>query len=1503
MGLIGREIVQSRAYDDVRAQVPDQNYRLTFPITVFDAVRLSMTDEESLTLMDALRKIGVELENRQPIFPGRPANFLMTFAGTPGEVGGIEISRDVPWDPAHQSHDRIPTEKAVGDLMFKLGLIDEDGKPINDPESKRVRWSDIIGRPMIYTETGDHEDGFMTQKAVTKLLSDLDVRFDEIGDLTQAKVDQFIEKLSIHIANHENPHGLTPAIIGAASEESLRLHIEETINPHNITAEMIGLGNVDNTADTDKPISKATQRALDLINEHFETMNNKIGDLDFVTGAEYNQESGKFTITFRSGDSLSLYIPINGLIDEIQYDPETKEIIFIEISGQSKRIDVSDLFIRYLGSTGPQIIVRIDGNNRTGDQTIECEIRSKSITAGELADGAIINRNLADKAVTGQKIGDLTVTTINIADGSITTEKINIGAVTNTRIASRAVNGRTLFSSAVKDRVLVTVEPGTDPLWSQVQNGMIADEAVTTEKIFNRSITTEKIMDQAVTGAKIAAHAITESLLAVGAVTNSILSAASVSSDKLASNLLIPGSPSIGIRPDASADDSKIPDTHWVRNHVTNYVATSANIGKKVVNGSHLFSSNVRDRILAVLRPNADPEWATINHDMLEDGIIYTANIKNLAITAPKIADKAIENRHLTDQVIRNNNIADSAVDTRTLFAGPGKGYILGSLDDTGKPVYSKVEEIMMAPNSISSMAIKDAAVLPAKLQSSTESHMVMAVTLRNAAPAWTKVTSQMIADRTITGKNMVSGADNTVLITETGGSDPKFGKINGNMVKDDTIGQRHLQAESVGSAQLKEKSVEGKHLAEWSIPGTALQPRSIQMTHLQTSPYPNRILAILDPYTDPVWSQMTTDMLADKSVTKEKLFQSGNPYRVLGVTQAGVPPEYLMITHHFIVDGEVLGPKIEPNVALTGTPEATIHPAEDSDNYQLATTKWVRKVVRDMCMSFIPTAFSTFREIAEEIITELWDSKGEADLSDIFDGDHDYFMTIDEILGEGDFHLIPKTSSQPHEHVSGVDSELYGSCTGGTTSDPCYCDHGLGILHFPIIREDMIGERAVTAQKLFSSSMAPRVLGITAPDADPEYLLVENAMIADGAVTTNKLQRSIHLLGSPILEVRPQPDASLQYGGGDLIPDCQWVLDRIADAIRDLNGGKKIVPLKEISAAQVEQEWITKGQTPDEPDEEEPQYTLDAPSTVQYAEGTTITVSCRGCGGSGSGTVDGKAVSDKVVTNIHNTAYNETSDGEKLPVSATDSSDYADASTPGSTTSTPTTGNTTCPLLEGLKVNSGGGSGPLLEGSVGTQHLMKRAVTLDKIASSGQPHVVLAVKDIGAGPAYMKIINEMMEDRVIDSRTLMSSPTDNRVLAVINAGADAQWCQITNPMMANLSVNTAQLYDRAVTHEKLATKAVDRRNLMDTPMIEEIHMMDASISTRKIQDRAVDKDKIAEDAVQGEHIVPNVELRGNPTVAANANYEKRSIRNIILSPNKPSMSGCKNGDIWFQYI
>lgn len=1456
MGLIGREIIQSVAYDDPNAKRPNLNYRETFPITVFDAVRESMDDPDGRTLQDVLNLIFQMLQDKQPIFKAHPANFLMTYAGVAGGAGAIQIAQDIPWNPEQQSQDRIPTEKAVGNLMFKLGLVDENGNPVNDPESKHVRWSDIIGRPLAYTGVGPHDDGFMTQKAVSELFKQMEIKMDDIGDLSAAKVDAFIERLNNHTSNTSNPHAVTADQVGAVSKEALRYHIEEAENPHRITPAMIGLDQIDNTSDEDKPLSAAMRQAIVHINETILDITNNIGDLDFVIAADYDQHSGNFTINFKSGNEVILHIPINGLVDEITYDKGTKELIFYELGGDSKRVSVADLFIRYIGSVGSEIQVTIDSDQETGPQTIRAEIRNGSITAEKLAEGALNTSVISDQAITAEKIKDLTITSIKIADGAIITEKIGEKAVTSTRIADRAVTGRQLFTSGLPNRILAVQDAGTDPLWSLIYGSMIDDGAIQTRHILNFSVTPEKLAERSVTTSKLENQAVTNDKLAPNAVRSENIIPNSIPGSKLAIGILMPGTPLIEKRPGEKADNNQIPDTHWVREFLKGSVLTHENMGKRIVDGTNLFSSDVRNRVLTVGRAKSDPVWSQVNGEMIADGAVDTRNIAGLAITAPKLADEVIESRHIGRGVIKGIHIANEAVSSENLFKAPGAGYLLGTISDDGIPIYAKLMENMVAPNTIGTMAIQDNSVTPSKVQTSPDGAVVLGVHLKNTSPVWTKISSSMIAPRAVNGAALFSSSvANQVLVTDKPGTDPHWGTINAGMIDERAVRSEHIAPNVIKTEHLQEKIIEGRHLAEWSIPGNRILPRSITGAHLVTSENANRVLGITDPYSDAQWLQVQTDMIADKAITKEKMMQSENPYRVLGATQAGVPPEYLMITHQFIVDGTIIPSKLERNFVLQGTPELTAHPAADADNFQLASTKWVRKVIRDMWIDTIPTILSNFLELTAAQIEEEWATKGTK--PDGPDND-DIFISKDDIIASGNFETIP----------------------GGSGSSG-----GMGIFPVQNVTHDMIDDHAIDGRKLFTHPYGPRVLGITAPNEDVEFILIEEDLISDGAVTTNKIQRDLHLLGSPKLEVRPQPSASTQYGGGDLIPDCQWVLDRIAEAAKYGVNGFSGNNMKEITPEQVKYEWQTKGTTPDEePTDDFESVDGNAPSTIPGG----------GSGGGSSGSGDGVyKVSDKVVDNIHNAAYNSTipdiePSEDPKDVKPTYDGDYKKI------------------LSGGSAVGNGTPIGILMNDVVTTPTIQNRAVTGQKLFTSIVGHRVLGVRTANSDPEYLQIDNEMVQERAIDGRTLFSTDEGYKSLIVKEPGTNPIWGLITASMLEDRAVTTSKIKDRAVTHDKLAQAAVDAENLVERAIISNTHLKDGIVTDQKLADHAVTPVKIARRAVKAEHIEKDIVLPGHPTVAPDTGYETRSLRNIILSPNPPTNSGnsgFSNGDIWFQYI
>ena len=1283
MGLIGREVVQTRIYiDPSDREPPQQNYKESFPITIFDAVRKDINDPNSEKLSDLLIKIQSELQNKQPLFPAKPANYLMTYAGVSGAIGSIQMSMDIPWNPIDQSDDRIPTEKAVGNFMFKLGLIDKDGNIIN-PDRAKVRYSDIIGRPLMYESLGTNSDGFITQKGINDIINTIKNEFSEEYNSIDTELLSIKTKLDSHTSNYNNPHNLTIDQIGAASSEILSYHIQNFNNPHQVTPEQLGLENVDNTSDMDKPVSIATQEAIDWLKEILNVIQND--SKGFITNISYDIVSGILKITFHDKSTFKFSIPINGLIDEIKYNKETKELDVYELSGEIKHVDLSDLFIRYVGSLSSSVDISIKGIDENGNYIFNAIVVPKGITDKELDDQSVINRILGDQSVTTEKIHDLTISTEKYIDQSVTTEKVAPNAITNTKIADRSINGRTLFSSSMDNGVLVVNEKNTDPYFGKINSNMIEDNGVKTKNIYNKSITSIKLDDNSVITPKIRDNSVTTDKIANLSIINEKIADNEIDGRTLINDINIPGTPTIGIRPDLESCDSKIPDTKWVMNKIEGYISHNHNYGDRTVDGRVLFTSDIRHRVLGVLRANSDPVWTQVDDAMLANNSVRNNHIFDNSITRTKISPKSIYEEHLSNESIPEYAIKTSAISSTKIYPSDNANMVLAALSENSHPVYSKITNSMMAHNSISTDQIEDGSVSLSKITSSDKPNRLIGVSLKNTIPQWVQASTQMIEDGAITVNKIheVPFRD-MVLGSQSAGTHPLWTKINGNMISDNEITSKHIAPSEINSEHIKEKSIESKHILQYQIESDHIMPGAITGSQIFTSPYPNRVLAVTDPYSKADWLQVDSDMIKDKAITKTKFFRSKYDYRILATTQSGTPPEYIKLTNEFIMDDTIRPQKLIRNFTLYGIPQMTEHPPADANGYEIPNTKWVRDTVANMIRDFNP-----------------------------------------EIL-------------------------------------------------YDTIDNDMIKDHAVGPTKIFRSIYpGPRVLGVTAPNEDLEYLLIEEEMIADGSVTTNKIQRSVHLLGSPVLEVRPSPGASEYSGEGNLIPDVQWVLDRISENISNSDGD-------------------------------------------------------------GSGTTN--------------------------------------------------------PVLSGIPMDN----------SVTTVKIQDRAVTGDKLFTTSDSNKVLAVLDGNTSPVYTKINSEMLSDNSVTSRSIFKSDTDNTILASIKSNSNPIWSKINIDMMDNNSVGTDQLVDLSITGDKIADKSIGREKIIDVAFIDTALLYDNAVTDIKLANNSVVRRTILNNAIDGNKIEENVLLRGYPTVKSGTDYERRSIRNTILSPNSPR--GGQPGDIWIKY-
>lgn len=89
-------------------------------------------------------------------------------------------------------------------------------------------------------------------------------------ETVQGQLNEAASTQNAHASRTDNPHSVTSEQVGLgnvlnvqqASKVEFEAHRTDTANPHSVTKSQVGLGNADNTSDVNKPISTATQTAL-----------------------------------------------------------------------------------------------------------------------------------------------------------------------------------------------------------------------------------------------------------------------------------------------------------------------------------------------------------------------------------------------------------------------------------------------------------------------------------------------------------------------------------------------------------------------------------------------------------------------------------------------------------------------------------------------------------------------------------------------------------------------------------------------------------------------------------------------------------------------------------------------------------------------------------------------------------------------------------------------------------------------------------------------------------------------------------------------------------------------------------------------------------------------------------------------------------------------------------------------------------------------------------------
>ncbi|MCM1220775.1 MAG: hypothetical protein NC548_40420 [Lachnospiraceae bacterium] len=267
---------------------------------------------------------------------------------------------------------------SLAEILKGITLPDNPDTPVIP---STIEWEQIIGRPRAYTQLGYNEDGFIVQKTVTLKFEELSKKIDDaIAGIGTDGEDATLRKdFEDHINDQLNPHRVTPEIIGAVSTASFAEHVQNFHNPHNVTASQVGLGNVDNVHDLDKPISRATQKALDDLGDLIQEIMDTSNGANYITNVVWNESETKITFAFRDGREIEVKIPLVDIFKTVYFDQDTNELVMELLNGNEHRIDITTLIKPYLGSINDHIQISI-----LSDNTIKATILPGTITGTEI---------------------------------------------------------------------------------------------------------------------------------------------------------------------------------------------------------------------------------------------------------------------------------------------------------------------------------------------------------------------------------------------------------------------------------------------------------------------------------------------------------------------------------------------------------------------------------------------------------------------------------------------------------------------------------------------------------------------------------------------------------------------------------------------------------------------------------------------------------------------------------------------------------------------------------------------------------------------------------------------------------------------------------------------------------------------------------------------------------------------------------------------------------------
>ena len=310
-----------------------------------------------------------------------------------------------------------------------------------------------------------------------------------IGTNTHAQIDTAITNSTNHIAD-ATIHFTEASIdhtaiqnIGTNTHAQIDTHIASTANPHAVTKAQVGLGNADDTSDADKPISDATQTALDAkLDDFTSTTDNALVRTNGTAGEavqdsgiiidDSNNMSGIGTISsgsitiggdvvlnrdsanvLRTPDSLVVDgdLTVSGTtttIDTANLQVEDANVLFNKGAASAPADDVAGISIERGSSGADGSLVWNDTNARFKQGLVGSEVEIVDLTGPQ----TLTNKTLTSPSITtptGLVKGDVGLGNVdNTSDATKNSATATLTNKTMTRIANSFTRTITTYSTA-----------------------------------------------------------------------------------------------------------------------------------------------------------------------------------------------------------------------------------------------------------------------------------------------------------------------------------------------------------------------------------------------------------------------------------------------------------------------------------------------------------------------------------------------------------------------------------------------------------------------------------------------------------------------------------------------------------------------------------------------------------------------------------------------------------------------------------------------------------------------------------------------------------------------------------------------------------------------------------------------------------------------------------------------------------------------------------------------